>query len=80
VLAKMHRAGVIRMSAVDTAYTLKVDKIERADGQPFGLASAFEAYWAGEVGSKSGDEDSDEKVYARQAFMYAARKFGKKNT
>ena len=65
------------MLRANNGKSLRVTHVARADGQPIGLESAFEAYWNGEVGSESGDEDSDEKVYARQAFMYAARKFGK---
>lgn len=74
ILAKMDKTAVRLTSS---PYTLKVISVERADGQPFGLEAAFEEYWNGNVGSKPGDEASDEKLYARQAFLYAAEKYGK---
>jgi hypothetical protein len=58
-------------------YSLSLTKVERADGQEIGLEAAFEEYWRGNVGEKHGDDASDEKLYARQAFLYAAKKYGK---
>ena len=77
VLHKMLTAGHVRLTAVDSTRLLRVTRVERADGEPFGLNAAFAEYWNTyrRYGMRlDGSEAQDE---ARQAFMYAARKFGK---
>jgi hypothetical protein len=74
-LARMNRTA-LRLSD-GGGNSLKVEKAERADGLPFGLEAAFEDYWRRDVGIEPGDENSDEKLYARQAYLAAAKKFGK---
>lgn len=71
VLAKMPM-GKVDVRLTCSPYTLKVIKVERADGQPFGLESAFEEWWA----DNHCEGDADEKTWAREAFTYGV-KYGK---
>jgi hypothetical protein len=67
VLAKMDLEKV-RLTA--SPYTLTVVKIERADGQPFGMDSEFEEYWEEVSCAGDGEDETAEKASARSAFRY----------
>lgn len=68
VLSRMARD---RLRLTAPPYTLKVTAVERADGQPFGAESEFEEWWRDSHHEGDGDEETDEKVWAREAFNYA---------
>lgn len=68
-LARMDK-GTLRLTA--SPYALKVTKLERADGEPFGLESEFEAYWS-ESHCEGDDGEPGEKLWAREAFLYGVR-------
>lgn len=75
ILAKANPETIIRLHT-NPFTSLKIEKIERADGLPFGLESAFEDYWR-EANLEGDDEENEEKRVARHAFLAAAQKFGK---
>jgi hypothetical protein len=66
-LAKMYKPRLRLISGPDG---LEVTKVERADGQPFGAEAAFEAWWTDCAGD---DEDSTEKEWAHDAFLYGIK-------
>jgi hypothetical protein len=72
-LATMNRE-TLRLHA--GPYALKVTKVERADGQAFGLEAAFEEYWA--ECHCEGDDEEAEKSWAREAFLYGV-KYGREH-
>lgn len=51
--------------------SVDVVKIERADGQPFGVEAEFEEYWR-DSHCEDADEESSEKTWARDAFLRGA--------
>ena len=79
-LAKMTGAGgpqkIIVVSAPGSVTLgLAVTKVERADGQPFGVDAEFETWWADSHYEEDETDDVD-KEWARDAFLYGV-KFGK---
>lgn len=57
-------------------YSLKVTKIARADGLPFGLEGVFEEWWAESHLVENGDDPREEtidKAWARDAFSYGVQ-------
>lgn len=77
-LATILREEVV-LRGKQTGRGVKVTKVERADGQPVGAEAEFEEYWTEMHSTREGtDWDSGEKLEARDAFMYAVRKYGKK--
>ena len=72
-LARMDK-DKLRLTA--SPYSLKVTKIERADGLPFGLEAGFEEWWAESHLIENGDDpgyESHEKAWAREAFAYGVQ-------
>ncbi len=63
--------AVSDLSLDGTTYRFKVTKIERADGQPFGAESEFEDWWRDGHAEGEGEEETHEKMWAREAFNYA---------
>jgi hypothetical protein len=51
---------------------IRVTHVERADGQPVGAEAAFEAWWT-EGNCAGDDEDSTEKEWAHDAFLYGIK-------
>jgi hypothetical protein len=78
VLGKMGKRVWLTDFAGRSGATLKVAKVERADGQPIGLESEFEQWWR-DTRLDGEDDDEDKKDWARAAFMYAAAKYAKED-
>ena len=55
--------------------SVTVEKIARTDGVEIGLESEFEQWWS-EVHAWPDDEESPEKMWAREAFQWGV-KFGR---
>jgi hypothetical protein len=73
-----HRTGtagrlIIASAPLSTSLGLTITSVERADGQPLGLESAFETWWA-ELHGEGDDADSPvDKEWARDAFLYGVK-------
>jgi hypothetical protein len=64
-LAKMYKPYLRLTSRLNS---LKVIKVERADGQPLGLEAEFEQRWA-ELHGEGGEADAADKEWARDFFF-----------